>query len=85
MPNNLVPFPPPQVDADQRARAETERKQSLFVWADRILDGLDFADRVRRASTIDDLQRVTFDADTRISFWLFATLCILRLGERPPT
>lgn len=61
--NNLIAFPPPQADADEHARAETERKQSLFAWADRVLAELGVAHRVRGASTIDELRRVTFDVD----------------------
>ena len=61
--NNLIAFPPPQADADEHARAETERKQALFAWADRVLAELRIAHRVRGASTIEELRSVTFDAD----------------------
>ena len=59
--NNLITFPPP--DADKHARAETQRKQSLFAWADRVLAELGVARRVQGASTLDELRLVTFDAD----------------------
>ena len=59
--NNLITFPPP--DADEHARAETQRKQSLFAWADRVLAELGVARRVQGASTLDELRLVTFDAD----------------------
>ena len=61
MPDNLIPFRPP--DADEHARAETERKQHLFDWADRVLAELGLTDRVRQAGTVDELRRVTFDAN----------------------
>lgn len=61
--NNLIAFLPPPADADDAARAETLRKQGLFAWADSFLTELGIAHRVREASTIDELRRVTFDAD----------------------
>lgn len=61
--NNLIRLRPPQADADEHARAETERKTSLFAWADRVLKELGFADRVRQASTIEALSLIAFDAD----------------------
>jgi putative DNA primase/helicase len=57
----IVPFPSAPPDADEHARAETERKQRLFEWADRILADLGLADKVRNANTLDDLRRITFD------------------------
>ncbi len=59
MPNSVVPLHPH--DADEHSRAETERKQRLFEWADRVLADLGLADKVRNANTADDLRRVTFD------------------------
>jgi putative DNA primase/helicase len=61
MPNNLVQFSPP--NASENASAETERKRRLFAWADRVLVDLGLAERVRQASTIDELRRVTFDTN----------------------
>jgi predicted P-loop ATPase len=61
MPNTLIQFPPP--GAEDHARAETERKQRLFAWADRVLRELGLADRVGRANSLDELRRVTFDAN----------------------
>ena len=55
----IVPFPSP--DADEHARAETERKRRLFEWADRVLADLGLAAKVRNANTLDDLRRITFD------------------------
>jgi predicted P-loop ATPase len=57
----IVPFPSPAPDAEEHARAETERKRRLFEWADRILADLGLADKVRNANTLDDLRRITFD------------------------
>ena len=47
----IVPFPSPPPDADEHARAETERKRRLFEWADRILADLGLADKVRNANS----------------------------------
>ena len=57
--NTIVPFPTP--DADEYARAETERKQQLFEWADRALADIGLAAKVRNANTPDILRRITFD------------------------
>jgi predicted P-loop ATPase len=57
----IVPFPSPPPDADEHARAETERKRRLFEWADRILATVGLTDKVRNANTLDDLRRITFD------------------------
>ena len=58
----IVPFPSP--DADEHARAETERKRRLFEWADRVLTDLGLDAKVMNANTLDDLRRITFnDAD----------------------
>jgi hypothetical protein len=61
LPSNLVPFPP--LTAEQHARAETERRRALSEWADGVLQRLGFAERVRRASTIEELRLITFDAN----------------------
>jgi predicted P-loop ATPase len=60
MPQNLIQFP---FGAEEHARAETERKQRLFAWADNVLRELGLAERVARANCLDELRRVTFDAD----------------------
>jgi hypothetical protein len=56
-----VPFPPP--NASEHARAETERKQRLFDWADGKLADFGLVERVRQASTLEQLRLITFDAD----------------------
>ena len=61
MTNNLIQFPP--LGADEHARAETERKRQLFAWADRVLREMGLAERVARASSLDELRKITFDAD----------------------
>jgi predicted P-loop ATPase len=61
MPNILIQTTP--LGAEEHARAETERKQRLFAWADRVLRELGLADRVARANSLDELRRVTFDAN----------------------
>jgi predicted P-loop ATPase len=60
MPNNLIQFP---LGAEEHARAETERKQRLFDWADRVLRDLGLTDRVARVTSLDELRRVIFEAD----------------------
>jgi predicted P-loop ATPase len=55
---------PRKISADEHARAETDRKQRLFAWADRVLQQLGFADRVAQADSVDELRQITFDADT---------------------
>ena len=59
----IVPFPSPPPDADEYARAETERRWRLFAWADSVLRELGLAERVARANSLDELLRITFDAD----------------------
>ena len=61
--NTIVPFPNP--DAEEHARAETERKRRLFEWADRVLADIGLAAKVQQANSLDELRRITFDdADT---------------------
>jgi predicted P-loop ATPase len=55
---------PLKTGTDEHARAETDRKQRLFAWADLVLQQLGFADMVAQADTVDDLRKVTFNADT---------------------
>ena len=55
---------PLKTGTDEHARAETDRKRRLFAWADLVLQQLDFADRVAQADFVDELRKVTFDADT---------------------
>jgi predicted P-loop ATPase len=61
MPNTLIQFPP--LGSEEHARAETQRKQRLFEWADRVLRELGLAERVACASSLDELRKVTFDAE----------------------
>jgi predicted P-loop ATPase len=59
MPNPVTPIRPPS--ADEHARTETERKQGLFAWADRVLAVLGLTAKVANANTLDELRRITFD------------------------
>src|SRR5262245_31249857 len=61
MARNLIAFPGP--DAEAHARAETERKQELFAWADGVLQQLGLAGKVAAANSFDDLRKITFDPD----------------------
>jgi predicted P-loop ATPase len=60
--SKLLPFKPPP-DAEEHARAETERKQRLFAWADRLLQQLGLAERVSQANSFEELRKIAFDAD----------------------
>ena len=61
MTTNLIPFPPP--GAEEHASAETERRQRLFAWADRVLRDMGFPERVARANSLDELRKINFDPD----------------------
>src|SRR5262245_16781515 len=61
MPSNVIPLPPP--GAEEHSRAETERKARLFAWGDRVLQEGGHADRVARASNLNELRKISFDAD----------------------
>jgi putative DNA primase/helicase len=58
-----LPVPASQ-DADEHARADTQRKQRLFDWADAVLKKLGLAKALAAASSIEELRSVTFNADT---------------------
>jgi putative DNA primase/helicase len=60
--SKLLPFVPPPPNAEQHARAETERTLRLFEWADFVLQELGFAERVLRAHNSDELRKIIFDA-----------------------
>ena len=64
MPNNLIQFPP--LDAEAHASAETARKQRLFAWADGVLREMGLAERIARASSLDELRKITFDPDAAL-------------------
>lgn len=56
-----LPILTPPPNADTHARAETERKQRLFAWAEAILRRLGFDKVVAAAQSIEELRRITFD------------------------
>jgi hypothetical protein len=58
---NLIRFPEP--DAEAHARADTERKQKLFAWADDVLLQLGLTESLAQAQSADDVRKITFDAD----------------------
>lgn len=62
--NNIIPLSPP--NAEQHARAETERKRKLFKWADELLRQLGLADAIRRARTIAELAAIDLDVDNNV-------------------
>jgi predicted P-loop ATPase len=58
-----LPVPAAQ-DADEHARAETQRKAALFDWADAVLKRLGLVAAVTAARSVDELRSVTFKADS---------------------
>jgi predicted P-loop ATPase len=61
-PSELIPFPGTP-GAEQHANAETKRKHRLYAWADDLLRQLGLVDRVSRANSVEELRKITFDAD----------------------
>jgi predicted P-loop ATPase len=65
--NKVVNLPIPATsykNADEHARAETERNQRLFAWADALLKRLGLDKAVARAKSIEELRSVTFNVDS---------------------
>jgi hypothetical protein len=61
---NVINLPvPASQGADEHARADTERKQRLFDWADAVLKEVGLAKALAAARSIEELRLVTFDAD----------------------
>jgi hypothetical protein len=58
-----LPVPASQ-DADEHARADTQRSQRLFDWADAVLKRLRLDKAMAAARSIEELRSVTFDADS---------------------
>jgi predicted P-loop ATPase len=48
---------------EEHTRAETERKRHLFAWADGVLHELGLAERIAHAGSLEELRKITFDAD----------------------
>ena len=57
-----VPAPPPNADA--HARADTQRNQRLFDWAEAVLKRLGLDKAVAAARSIEELRRITLDVDS---------------------
>jgi hypothetical protein len=51
-------------DADEHARADTQRNQRLFDWADAVLKKLGIDKAIAAARSLEELRRVTFDLDS---------------------
>jgi len=61
---DVVKLPiPASLGADEHAQAETERDQRLFAWADAVLKALGLDKAVIAAQSVEELRRITFDAD----------------------
>ena len=64
MTNKVIKLPvPASQDADEPARADTERNQRLFDWADAVLRKLGLDKAVAAARSIEELRRVIFVLD----------------------
>src|SRR5215831_10570511 len=59
-----VPAAQQDKDADEHARAETQRNRRLFAWADGVLKRLGLRKAVADARSIEALRGVTFNADS---------------------
>jgi hypothetical protein len=55
---------PASPEADEHARADTQRNQRLFDWADAVLKRLRLDKAVAGAKSLEELRRVTFNADS---------------------
>jgi predicted P-loop ATPase len=62
MPNDVIPFSRRR-GAEEHAAAETDHKTRLFAWADGVLRELGLAGRIAHADSLDELRKITFDAD----------------------
>jgi predicted P-loop ATPase len=62
MPHELIRFSHRR-GAEEHASAETKRDLQLFAWADGVLAEVGLAERVARANSVNELRKVTFDAD----------------------
>ena len=61
----LIKLPvPASQDADDYARADTQRNQRLFDWADGVLKRLGLDKAVAAAKSIEELRRITLDVDS---------------------
>ena len=58
-----LPAPASQ-DADEHARADTQRNQRLFDWANAVLKKLGVDKAVAAARSIEELRNITFNADS---------------------
>jgi predicted P-loop ATPase len=58
-----LPVPASQ-DADEYARADTQRNQRLFDWADGVLKRLGLDKDVTAARSLEELRSITFDVDS---------------------
>jgi hypothetical protein len=55
---------PASPDADEHARTDTQRNQRLFDWADAVLKRLRLDKAVGGTKSLEELRRVTFNADS---------------------
>jgi hypothetical protein len=59
-----LPIPTPPPNADVHARADTERNQQLFNWAEGVLKALGLDKAIAAVRSIEELRRLTLDADS---------------------
>jgi predicted P-loop ATPase len=58
--SKLIPFPGAPT-TEEHSTDETKRQKQLFDWADALLKRLGIAEQVSRASSLEELRKVTFD------------------------
>ena len=56
--------PPAAQDAEEHARADTQRNKQLFDWADAVLRRLGLDEAIAAARSIQELRRITLDVDS---------------------
>jgi hypothetical protein len=59
-----LPAPTPPADEAAHARADTQRNQRLFDWANAVLQQLGLDKAVATAKSIEELRRVSLDAES---------------------
>ena len=59
-----LPISAPPPNADAHARADTERNQQLFNWAEGVLKALGLDKAIAAARSIEELRRLTLDVDS---------------------
>jgi hypothetical protein len=59
--NNIISFAPASQSEAEHARADTERRQRLFAWADTVLTNIGIDAAVKAAKSVFELSKIAFD------------------------